>query len=221
MNWYLDGAQYVVIKTGMPEQAVQIGIGDNPDEAIENLEETGIQSCGHDSGLSAALSWSNNAGWISHPRKLQAISAPTDGVLKTNACTDHEDVEGWYESLGWHRQWDSDDSSGQLVHPVCSVDDLRTKTDSEILAEKCPEGAGEEERGAYESAIEYAREGLQAAEVVVSALEAAVEAYEARETDACITAIKEAMHLESDYGDDPAAQHLADALLFGGYQGMR
>lgn len=64
-NWYTDGDFYVVVRTGMPQDSVRIGTGESYDEALESLEITPIQSTGRDSGLSSALRWAENAGWIS------------------------------------------------------------------------------------------------------------------------------------------------------------
>lgn len=63
-SWNRDGSLFVVVATGMPEQAVEVGIGNTPQEAAANLEPTAIQSVGRDSGRRSALNWARNAGWI-------------------------------------------------------------------------------------------------------------------------------------------------------------
>lgn len=63
-TWMRDGSMYVCVVTGMPEQAVRIGVGDSADEAWKSLQATPIQSIGRDGGVSAAISWATGAGWF-------------------------------------------------------------------------------------------------------------------------------------------------------------
>ena len=64
-SWYRDGDLWVVVLTGMPEDAVEIGIGNTVEEAWTSREDTAIQSVGRDSGEDSALSWAHVAGWFS------------------------------------------------------------------------------------------------------------------------------------------------------------
>ncbi len=68
---YRDGDNWVVIETGMPEHAVQIGIGGTLREAYDSLEITAVQSAGRDGGRASALAWAHNAGWIGDPESLE------------------------------------------------------------------------------------------------------------------------------------------------------
>lgn len=61
---YRDGNLWVVLETGMPEDAVQIGTGETLREAYDAREGTPIQSTGRDSGRLSALTWAHNQGWI-------------------------------------------------------------------------------------------------------------------------------------------------------------
>jgi hypothetical protein len=54
----------VVVRTGMPEHNVEIGMGDNYAEALDSLEMTPMQSVGWDSGVRGALEWAEGAGWF-------------------------------------------------------------------------------------------------------------------------------------------------------------
>lgn len=144
-----------------------------------------------------------------------------DSVLQADADTDHIDIEDWYDSLGWHINWQADHEDGEVVHPVCTVEQLRTMSDAEILNAACPKDASGEEREAYESAIDYARSALDAAESLVATLQAAVDAYESEDSDACIRALSDASRLENEYGDDPSVQQLANQLLVRGYNAIR
>jgi len=77
MHWYLDGSLYVVVRTEGAKHRVEIGIGGNPEDAIVNLREIALQNVGRDRGLSDALQWVHNTGWvISAPNCLKAIEAP-------------------------------------------------------------------------------------------------------------------------------------------------
>jgi hypothetical protein len=67
---YRDGDLWVVLETGMPQDAVQIGIGDTLREAYDSREGTAIQSTGPDGGRASALAWAHNAGWIGEPDSL-------------------------------------------------------------------------------------------------------------------------------------------------------
>jgi hypothetical protein len=75
-NWYLDGSVYVCVRSGMPEQHVEIGCGDSYREAVANLESTAIQSVGRDGGVASALAWAHGAGWISDPDELEETDDP-------------------------------------------------------------------------------------------------------------------------------------------------
>lgn len=63
-TWYTYGSTYVCVRSGMPEQTIEIGVGDDYDEALESLEATPMQSTGRDCGISSALKWAQHAGWI-------------------------------------------------------------------------------------------------------------------------------------------------------------
>jgi hypothetical protein len=136
-------------------------------------------------------------------------------VLRPDASTDHEDVEDWYDGLGYSAGWYSEDGrdQGEVTHPVCTIEQLDGLRDAEIVAAECPAGASDEERAAYESAVEYARTALDAARGCVEALERAVVAYEDGDLRGVIDALVEAGRIEDDYGDDPATSALGRALL--------
>lgn len=61
---YRDGGLWVVVRNGMPEHNVEVGVGETLLEARESLESTPIQSVGPDGGMFAALRWAHNAGWV-------------------------------------------------------------------------------------------------------------------------------------------------------------
>lgn len=67
---YRDGDLWVVLETGQPQDAVQIGIGDTLRAAYDSREGTPIQSTGRDSGRQSALTWAHNQGWIGDPNSL-------------------------------------------------------------------------------------------------------------------------------------------------------
>ncbi len=89
-SWYRDGAYVVLVVTGQPSDSVQIGIGEagwdktrhrkrSPYAAArDNLQITPMQSVGRDSGERDALQWAYNAGWVSHPSKLEDDDGPED-----------------------------------------------------------------------------------------------------------------------------------------------
>ena len=137
-------------------------------------------------------------------------------VLRPDAETDHESVQDWYDGLGYSAGWDSGDDgrdSGEVTHPVCTIEQIDGLHDGQIVAAECPAGASDAERDAYASAVEYARTALDAARGCVDALERAVAAYEAGDLRGVIDALVEAGRVEDDYGDDPATRALARALL--------
>ena len=70
---YRDGEGFVAVLTGMPEDAVEVGIGGSPGAARLDLEPTPIQSVGRDGGLSAALRWAQGARWFSDVAKLERL----------------------------------------------------------------------------------------------------------------------------------------------------
>lgn len=73
---YRDGNLWVVLETGMPEDAVQIGIGETLREAYDSREGTPIQSTGRDSGRASALAWAHGQGWIGSPESLDSVDDP-------------------------------------------------------------------------------------------------------------------------------------------------
>jgi hypothetical protein len=73
MNVYRDGELWVVVETGMPQDNVQVGVGDTLREAYDSREGTAIQSAGRDSGLRAALRWAEGAGWIDSVSGLDEV----------------------------------------------------------------------------------------------------------------------------------------------------
>jgi len=166
-----------------------------------DLTATGTHSIRHEATLVRRLS-------LSYQDRLV--------VLRLDAATDHTDVEDWYDGLGYSAGWDSGDDgrdSGDVAHPVCTIEQLDGLRDGQIVSAECPDGASDEERDAYASAVEYARTALDAARGCVDALERAVVAYEAGDLRGVIDALVEASQVESEYGDDPATSALARALL--------
>ncbi len=124
----------------------------------------------------------------------------------------HESAEEMWESLGWACDYDDRAGGGQVEHPVCTVEQLDTLTDAEILAVIAVD-CGRAERDAYESAIVYARAALADMRSIADSLDAAVDAYQAGDMAACIDALDSASREESEYGDDPAATALRKALI--------
>lgn len=132
----------------------------------------------------------------------------------------HESAEGMWSSLGWHVYWETYDDetgdlrdSGQVLHPVCTVEQIDTMTDDQILAEVVDEDTCTEERDAYASAIAYARGALADMRSIESSLEAALESWRDGDLLHCLEHLRAASQEESQYGDDPATTSLADDLL--------
>lgn len=61
MTYYRNGDECVCVETGMPEDAVRVGRGATPREAMAALEATPIQTGG--GGEAAALRWAASA-WL-------------------------------------------------------------------------------------------------------------------------------------------------------------
>lgn len=70
--WYRDGALFVLVAVGAPEDSARVGVGDTVQEAIDSLEATALQSTGR-YPEDSALSWAHGAGWISDPETLDAL----------------------------------------------------------------------------------------------------------------------------------------------------
>lgn len=57
-TYYSDGITIVAVVTGQPEQAVQVGMGETPREALSSAESTPIQSAGRmGEATRKALAW--------------------------------------------------------------------------------------------------------------------------------------------------------------------
>jgi hypothetical protein len=76
---YEDGSICVVVESGMPQDAVRIGVGDTWREAVDSLETTAIQSTGRDCGVAAALRWAASQDWISSA-ELDEVDVDLDEV---------------------------------------------------------------------------------------------------------------------------------------------
>lgn len=68
----------VVIESGQPHEAVQIGTGRTWREALADLSPTPIQSTGRDGGVTAALRWAKHAGWIDDVEGLEEVDVDLD-----------------------------------------------------------------------------------------------------------------------------------------------
>lgn len=80
---YLYGDEVVLIVTGMPEDAVEIGIGRDLTEARKSLEATPIQSVGPvGSAERAAIGWAHGQGWWDDSDDL----VPADELLEPPEC---------------------------------------------------------------------------------------------------------------------------------------
>lgn len=77
-SWYTYGSDYVVVRTGMPQDNVEIGIGSTYAEALSSLEMTAIQSTGRDMGEQSALRWAVGAGWIDSVSALVDDDGPSE-----------------------------------------------------------------------------------------------------------------------------------------------
>jgi hypothetical protein len=76
-TWYVDGDQYVVVRSGQPEQSVEIGMGSTYADALDTLETTPIQSAGPTGHAEqSALRWAHSQGWISDPDSLESDDGP-------------------------------------------------------------------------------------------------------------------------------------------------
>ena len=79
----------VVVETGMPQEAVQIGTGRTWREAFSDLSPTPIQSTGRDGGVATALRWAKHAGWIDDLEGLEEVDVDLDEETSTTAKHHH------------------------------------------------------------------------------------------------------------------------------------
>ena len=73
-NWFQMGQMWVVIEIGQPHDHSRVGVGDTAQEAWDSRECTAMQCTGRDSGLSAAIYWAREQGWID--ASLAEVDAP-------------------------------------------------------------------------------------------------------------------------------------------------
>lgn len=125
-----------------------------------------------------------------------------------NADLEHETAEEWYGAYGAHI---STEHHGDLKHDVVEYDWL--DGDDSVIVERLQEMYDELSDDEADSLVALARGIREAAESVVSNLEAAVEAYERRDIAAVIDALEAASLVERDHGDDPASRQLRMQLL--------
>lgn len=82
-SWYQYGSDYVLVRSGMPNENVKIGIGSEYADAIRSLEMTSVQSTGPDSGVSGALNYAHGNGRIDELDDLEDDDGPdgSDGPV--------------------------------------------------------------------------------------------------------------------------------------------
>ncbi len=211
---YTFNSEYIVVETGTPGSGqLKVGVGDTLGDAIDNLESTPYQA--HENPLKGILH--AYKGILERdltyddldPFTVKGEVEDLDdeqfewvqrhlGVsgLRSEADTSHESAEEWYDSLGYYVA----DLKGNEAkyHPVCPFEEVERFS---------PSGSAEE------ALLEYARKAKETAEVVVEALEEAVEAYHQGDEASVREALRRASRLEKQYGDNPAARQLSRQLL--------
>lgn len=83
-HWFRDGSDYVLVRSGQPQDAVEIGIGHSHDDAINSLEGTAIQSTGRDGGLRSALIWAQHAGQLTPPDDLVILETMPEHLRESH-----------------------------------------------------------------------------------------------------------------------------------------
>lgn len=140
----------------------------------------------------------------------EAGDRETDVRLADNADTSHESVAEWYDSYGAHT---STEHHGDLEVQTVASDWLEDDLSDEEIATELRGAFDELGNDEIESMIALARRVWDAAEGVVSSLDAAVEAYQAGNIEGVLDALRAARADETDHGDDPATSALAAKLL--------
>lgn len=121
----------------------------------------------------------------------------------------YESAEEWYENYGAHLDTES---TGSVMIQSIDYDWLDEKDDATLLADHRDDLDMLTDDEAL-ALISMARNVRAAADDVVSLLRDAAEACEKGDKDAVVEALLAASSLESEHGDDPATQYLADQLL--------
>ena len=129
-------------------------------------------------------------------------------ALRPNADASHEDARDWYYSYGWHL---STEHAGDVTHDAVEYDWLDDSDESAVA--KLRQSDSRIRHSEAEAIVERARDIRDAAESICDTLDSAATAYEARDLTACKAALLAAYDAESDHGDAPATESLADALL--------
>jgi len=123
--------------------------------------------------------------------KETADEANITGILEyasyhSDRDTSHEDASEWWNSL--------DGGS------PCDFDEVSTLSEDDM----------DEDLGRTAQWWKTAAENAQS---IADSLDAAVKAWENHDIQGCVENLKEAHHLENEYGDDPATHSLAGSLL--------
>ena len=217
VSWFVDGNQYVAVRTGMPEHSVKIGLGRNYESAMASLEDTPMQSSGRDP-VGAALNWASNAGWISDPSTLEDDDGPDlDDMVEDveKACLFAQEWGGWEWSHdpGGHgivlngpgavRSWQAYERNLRKSLRPEMIDDWQRMTRAEISEAlddvaraarqygETAQDAADSARALGEDALNFAKRGRY---------KRALEAAEA------------AARIENEYGDAPLYNPLVEAI---------
>jgi hypothetical protein len=196
----------------MPQDAVEIGIGDSYAEAISSLEATPIQSVGRDSGENNAHKWAQNSGWIEDVDALETDDGPDDGPDHESLVADIEDAaENAARWEGW--EW-AHDPGGIVTDGPGSVNNWdkwqtkRTKQLEKILDDNDDEQASPEDIALAER--EYGEQCQLDADEARDLGEQCVAAAKAGDYALALDLSEKASALERNYGDDPAYAELVD-----------
>jgi hypothetical protein len=216
-SYYRDGSLIVVVRTGQPQDAVRIGLGDDYPEAIANLEATGVKSTGRDNGEASALAYAHNNGWISDPNDLEPDDGPDFDALVAEVESAAEAAAHW---TGWEwahdpgghgivvtgpgavKNWDLWERAQRRKLTARDIDDSERMTRSEIRETLDAVAAAMREYGETAQAA-----ATEAAELGEQAVSAARKGYYKKALDFA----KQASRLEAEYGDDPSYAPLLTA----------
>lgn len=220
--WYTDGNHFVLLRNGMPEDSVEIGIGSSHVDAIASLKGTLIQSTGPDGGVESALEWAHGAGWISDPDTLYDDDGPDYASMVSDLEAAADTATDW---KGW--EWPHDPGGRGIVvtgpgavedwdkwqrerREELTVDDLDDEDMDDDDIEESLDDVAQAER-------DYGEEAQEAADEARRLGEECVDAALRGDYRKALKLAEQAARIEHEYGDDPsyaplvkAAQALAD-----------
>ena len=214
---YDFGGYFVVVDSGQPEDPLAAGMGESLADAVQDVQDTPWQSAEWLGGqinvrdLIRVMDSDGADNYGNYTQSYHEVAEYDDRIveLRPGATTSHESAQEWYDAYGAYVPEPDQEGSQQIEVQAIEYDWLDGSDDdvAQLLANDGIAGQ------IAIDLITLARDVRRAAEEIEDILDQAVEAYNDDDLVGVIDALTSAASAESEHGDTPATDFLADQLL--------